>query len=232
MSALLIDADGQTGVDDELTSPAVNSAGPEDLDLAFDQRFSGRGVASPAGRLRVKRDIRRVIAEWIVILGLAFSVAMLVRFLAVQTFSIPSRSMTPTLMVRDRLLVEKLSYGYREVKRGEIIVFKVPKTITQYEEHKMEDFVKRVIGLPGETLEIRENIVYINGKKLDEPYLPKGTATSQPQRLVIPIDEYFVMGDNRTDSYDSRFWGTVPRDHIVGRVFYRVFPFSRTGSVR
>ena len=232
MSAVLTESDGRRLSDDALTSPSVKNAACADIERAFDQRPGGRSVASPSGRLRVKRDKRRLVGEWIIILGLAFTVAMLVRLLVVQTFSIPSRSMQPTLQVRDRLLVEKLSYGYRDVRRGEIIVFKVPTTITQYEEHKMEDFVKRVVGLPGDTVEIREGEVFVNGKKLDEPYLPNGTTTSQPQRIVIPIDEFFVMGDNRNDSYDSRFWGTVPRSNIVGRVFYRVYPLSRMGSVR
>lgn len=228
MKAVLSDSDGRRSWVDALTSPSVKNAAP-DLDLAFDQRPTIRRVASPTGRLRIKRDKRRLVAEWIIILGLAFAVAMLVRLLVVQTFSIPSLSMQPTLQVRDRLLVEKLSYGYRDIRRGEIVVFRSPSAMAQ---PKKTDVVKRVIGLPGDTIEIRDGEVFVNGKKLVEPYLAKGTTTSQPQRVVVPIDEFFVMGDNRGDSFDSRFWGTVPRDNIVGRVFYRVFPLSRMGSVR
>jgi signal peptidase I len=229
MSALL-DLDNRLPTTDlGVTSPVVIEQQPK-REVSADAPLP-RSVAKPSGRLRVKRDNRRVVAEWMVIISLALGVALLVRHFVVQTFSIPSPSMYPTLKVKDRLLVEKLAYQYRDVRRGEIIVFKTPKSVQVRNNDKIEDFVKRVVGLPGETVEIKSNVVLINGKPLNEPYLPKGTVTGNDQRIVIPIDEYFVMGDNRGDSFDSRGWGTVPRSMIVGRVLFRVYPLTRMGSV-
>lgn len=229
MTALL-DLDDRLSTSDlGVTSPVVIEQQPNREVLAGAPL--PRSVRKPSGRLRVKHDNRRVVAEWMVILSLALGVALLVRHFVIQTFSIPSLSMSPTLQVKDRLLVEKLAYQYRDVRRGEIIVFKTPKSIQVRNNDKIEDFVKRVVGLPGETVEIKSNVVLINGKPLSEPYLPKGTVTTQDQRIVVPIDEYFVMGDNRAESFDSRGWGTVSRSMIVGRVLYRVYPLSRMGSV-
>jgi signal peptidase I len=229
MSALLDLDDRLSTTDLGVTSPVVIEQQPKrEVSAAAPLP---RSVAKPSGRLRVKRDNRRVVAEWMVIISLALGVALLVRHFVVQTFSIPSASMYPTLKVKDRLLVEKLAYQYRDVRRGEIIVFKTPKSVQVRNNDKIEDFVKRVVGLPGETVEIKSNVVLINGKPLNEPYLPKGTVTGNDQRIVIPIDEYFVMGDNRGDSFDSRGWGTVPRSMIVGRVLFRVYPLTRMGSV-
>jgi signal peptidase I len=229
MSALLDLDDRLSTTDLGVTSPVVIEQQPKrEVSAAAPLP---RSVAKPSGRLRVKRDNRRVVAEWMVIISLALGVALLVRHFVVQTFSIPSPSMYPTLKVKDRLLVEKLAYQYRDVRRGEIIVFKTPKNVQVRNNDKIEDFVKRVVGLPGETVEIKSNVVLINGKPLNEPYLPKGTVTGNDQRIVIPVDEYFVMGDNRGDSFDSRGWGTVPRSMIVGRVLFRVYPLTRMGSV-
>jgi signal peptidase I len=229
MTALLNLDDRLSTTDLGVTSPVVIDPRPP-AEVPADVLIR-RSVARPSGRLRVKRDNRKVVAEWMVILSLALGVALLVRHFVIQTFSIPSPSMYPTLKVKDRLLVEKLAYQYRDVRRGEIIVFKTPKAVQVRNDDKVEDFVKRVVGLPGETVEIKANTVLINGKVLTEPYLPKGTVTNQDQRIVVPMDEYFVMGDNRGDSFDSRGWGTVPRSMIVGRVLYRVYPVTRVGSV-
>jgi signal peptidase I len=230
MTALLDLDDRLSTTDLGVTSPVViaQRTTPE---VSADAPMR-RSVAKPSGRLRVKRDNRRVVAEWMVILSLALGVALLVRHFVIQTFSIPSASMYPTLKVKDRLLVEKLAYQYRDVRRGEIIVFKTPKSVQVRNNDKIEDFVKRVVGLPGETVEIKANQVLINGKPLNEPYLPKGIVTTGDQRVIVPIDQYFVMGDNRGDSFDSRGWGTVPRSLIVGRVLFRVYPLTRMGSVR
>jgi signal peptidase I len=230
MTALLDLDDRLSTTDLGVTSPVV-IAQQTTREVSADAPLQ-RSVAKPSGRLRVKRDNRRVVAEWMVILSLALGVALLVRHFVIQTFSIPSASMYPTLKVKDRLLVEKLAYQYRDVRRGEIIVFKTPKSVQVRNNDKIEDFVKRVVGLPGETVEIKSNQVLINGKPLNEPYLPKGILTTGDQRVVVPIDQYFVMGDNRGDSFDSRGWGTVPRSLIVGRVLFRVYPVTRMGSVR
>ena len=133
--------------------------------------------------------------------------------------------MTPTLKVHDRVLVNKLSYKLHPVHRDDIIVFKAPPGA----DPGIDDLVKRVIGLPGETVEGRNSHVLINGKVLKESYLPKGTFTSNFGPEVVPKSSYWVMGDNRTNSKDSRSFGFIKKSQIVGRVFVRIWPLDRLG---
>lgn len=195
------------------------------------------GTASPSAkssgsRLRGRSHMRQsavgVGLEWALIIGLAIGVALLVRQTVVQTFYIPSVSMTPTLHVNDRLLVDKLTLHTREIGRGDIIVFKRPENFT---DTRIKDLIKRVIGLPGETVEGHDGAVWINGKKLKEPYLPNGVVTSDFDPVKVAVDNYFVMGDNRAESYDSRYWGTVEREIVVGRALLRVWPLNRFGTI-
>lgn len=180
------------------------------------------------GRARPKRSGAAVLVEWVVILALALGVALLVRATVVQTFFIPTPSMVPTLKVDDRLLVDKITLRTRDVRRGDIVVFERPATFT---DTTIKDLIKRVVGLPGETLEGREGAVWVNGKRLNEPYLVKGVTTSDFAPVKVAVDHYFVMGDNRPESYDSRFWGTVEREKIIGRALIRVWPPTRFGSI-
>lgn len=170
---------------------------------------------------------------------------MLVKTLAFQAFYIPSGSMEDALQINDRVLVNKISYRLGEPQRGDIVVFdRTPNT----EENLVEalfrnlaesigvrtpeaDLIKRVIALPGETIEIRRNTVFIDGEPLDEPYLADGIRTERMDPLTVLEDEFFVMGDNRTRSQDSRFFGTVSRDEIVGRAFVIIWPTSRWGGL-
>jgi len=145
---------------------------------------------------------------------LAAALAIVLRVFVVQTFYVPTGSMIPTLQVGDRMLVLKIGYT---VTRGSIVVFRQPPNDTSDVNH--EDLVKRVIGLPGETIWSEGNTVYIDGKALAEPWLPQGTVLGTPiARQTIPKGEYFVMGDNRQYSDDSRDWGDLPADLIVGKV--------------
>ncbi len=178
-----------------------------------------------AGRVRHQRSKIRSAVEWAIILVAALLVALLVRATVVQAFYIPSESMVPTLKVHDRLLVDKLTFQVRDIRRSEIIVFGRPPAVAE----NIHDLVKRVIGLPGDTVEGRDGVVVLNGQPLAEPYLPKGTVTSSFPAIRVPLDSYFVMGDNRAASYDSRFWGTVDRSLVVGRAFIRVYPPNRFG---
>jgi signal peptidase I len=167
---------------------------------------------------------RRWILEWAVVLVVAAALAIAVRTFVLQTYFIPSPSMEPTLLVGDRILVDKLSYHLHGVSRGDIVVFAKPPKET---DPSIKDLVKRVIGLPGDTVSSSGGRVYINGKALPEPWLPRGTVTTGIATQRIPPNEYFVMGDNRSDSQDSRFFGPIPRSLIVGRVVLRIWPFSR-----
>jgi signal peptidase I len=168
----------------------------------------------------------------------AVILALFIRTFVVQAFKIPTGSMENNLLIGDHLLVNKLVFGPTRsaleralmpvgtIKRGEVIVFKYP-------EEPDRDFIKRVIGLPGETLEVREKKVYINGKPLDEPYVhflqpPRGgsadlnevTSFDVRERygpVTVPPNQYFVMGDNRDNSQDSRYWGFLPRELVKGK---------------
>ncbi|MDQ1426832.1 MAG: signal peptidase [Acidimicrobiaceae bacterium] len=153
--------------------------------------------------------------------------AIVVKTFLIQAFFIPSGSMEPTLKPGDRVLVNKLSYKLHDVHRGDIVVFKRPPS--EADDPTIKDLIKRVIGLPGDRIEGRDGVVYINGQPLKEPYLPPGTTTASLPLQTVPAGQYFVMGDNRGNSKDSRFIGTIPKNLIVGRAFVRVWPLSGIG---
>jgi len=184
---------------------------------------AGVGTAPPPPRLRRRRSSRWIV-EWAVVLVVAILVALGIRTFVVQTFFIPSASMEPTLEIGDRILVDKLSYHLHAVHRGDIVVFATPPG--EDAGPNVKDLVKRVIGLPGETISSAGGQVVINGKPLKEPWLVKGTVTTGITTQVIPPDEYFVMGDNRSDSQDSRFFGPIHRSLIVGRVVVKIWPLT------
>lgn len=169
----------------------------------------------------------RKLAEWLGVVLVAVLVAVLLRAFVVQTFYIPSASMEPTLMVGDRIIVSKLSYHLHAVHRGNIIVFKRPPAENCGGE-PVADLVKRVVGLPGETISSRGNQVLINGKAIEQPWLPKGSVLGPaiPPTKIGP-DAVYVLGDNRTNSCDSRMWGTVKEQLIVGHVVLRIWPLSQ-----
>jgi signal peptidase I len=179
----------------------------------------------------------------LVIAGLA---AFTVKTFVAQAFYIPSSSMVPQLQVNDRVIVSKLSYRLHAPHRGDIVVFLAPPSeqdtpassgsnpITRFVVRigrdvgvvppSAQDFIKRIIGLPGETVQGRDGRVFVNGKYLYEPYLPPGTFTSNFGPVTVPKGMLWVMGDNRQDSRDSRFFGPIQRSTVVGRTVFRVWP--------
>jgi signal peptidase I len=163
----------------------------------------------------------------VLIVGAALLAALLIKTFVFQAFFIPSGSMEPTLQVGDRVLVNKVSYHVHSVHRGDIVVFRRPAL----EGHSaIRDLIKRVIGLPGETIESSDDgRVLIDGRPLPETYLPRGMRTTGIDRQEIPPGSYWVMGDNRSNSRDSRFFHAIPRSLIVGRAFVLVWPI---GSLR
>jgi signal peptidase I len=202
-----------------------------------DQGPGPDGVKGPDGGERRSRR-KRWLVEWIVVLVFALVVALVVRAYVVQTFFIPSGSMEPTLQIGDRILVDKLSYHLHAVHRGDIVVFRRPPGVMLPSD--INDLVKRVIGLPGDVISSSDGHVVIDGKVLKEPWLPAGVVTQNihggipgclpaPDACKVPPGDYFVMGDNRTDSDDSRMFGPISRSLIVGRVVMRVWPLSRIG---
>ena len=173
------------------------------------------GGSSAAGRST------RNVLEWIAIVGAALLVALLVKTFLIQAFFIPSLSMYPTLERGDRVLVNKLSYRFGDIDRGDIVVFERPANVP---DTGIKDLIKRVVALPGETVESRDGRVYIDGRLLAEGYLEDGVTTTGLTRQTVPDDHVFVMGDNRGNSEDSRVFGPIDVDLVVGRAFVRVWP--------
>jgi signal peptidase I len=181
--------------------------------------------APPSARRRFRKNV-----EWVVIVIVAVVAALVVKTYLIEAFYIPSGSMEPTLDVGDRVLVNKLSYHLHDVHRGDVVVFERPPGVEG--NPSIHDFIKRIIGLPGETIETRGDAVFINGRRLREPYLPKTTKTFPPiPRQRIPRNHYWVMGDNRTNSADSRVFHSITRSSIVGRAFIEVWPLSHAGGI-
>lgn len=176
--------------------------------------------ASVTADVPAKDNHVRNLVEWIAIVVGALAVALIVKTFLIQAFYIPSLSMYPTLHKGDRVLVNKVSYDLHDVHRGDIVVFERPPG----QESDIKDLIKRVIGLPGETIEAHDGRVYIDDKEIEEPYLVDGVTTENLPRQTIPEHKIWVMGDNRGNSADSRVFGPISEDTIVGRAFIRVWP--------
>ena len=191
---------------------------------------------------------RRAVIETALLVGLAVLIAVVLRAFVAQAFRIPSASMEPQLLVGDRVVVSRLAYDVHEPNRGDIVVFDCPpaagcddrhddaipvralKTLAEallLRQPEIEEFIKRVIGLPGETVEAHDGHVFIDGVRLAEPYLPAGTVTSDFGPVTVEPGHLWVMGDNRGNSADSRVFGQIEQRTIVGRAIARVWPPTR-----
>jgi len=182
-----------------------------------DQAILDEPVDAPA-----KQSLLRGSVEWAVILGVALIAAVVIRQFLLQAFYIPSGSMEHTLEIRDRVLVNKLSYRLHKVHRGDILVFERPAD----DGSGSKDLIKRVVALPGETVEGRDGAVFINGQLLNEPYLARGVTSGSFPAQRVPPAHVWMMGDNRSNSRDSRVIGAIPESKVVGRAFIRVFPLD------
>jgi signal peptidase I len=178
--------------------------------------------AAPSPTTSLLRELFEVVVLAVILyFGISF---------AVQTVHVEGLSMFATLEDNDYLIANKIDYSLHAPQRGDIVILRPPTLSTT-------DYIKRVIALPGERLLIRDGIVYINGHKLDEPYLPERWTVNvnwdggQPNGTVIPANQYFVMGDNRNRSSDSRVFGTIGRDRIDGRAWFRIWPLTHFGNI-
>jgi signal peptidase I len=207
------------------------------------QRYHGRRAAA-------RRTRRRFIAELPFLLFAALILTILVKGFLIQAFFIPSRSMEPTLDVGDRVVVNRLAYRLGDPGHGQVVVFLRP-TGTDREPPGgpvswvrravaqglggtppgSEDLIKRVVGLPGDVLQGREGQLWRNGRRVDEPYLRDGTFTSDFKPVRVKPDHFWVMGDNREDSADSRVFGQIHRSTLVGRAVLTVWPVPHAGGL-
>jgi signal peptidase I len=176
------------------------------------------------------------VVEYAILALVAIGVALLVQAFLVKPYRIPSPSMEDTLLIGDRVLVDRLTWRFSEPERGDIVVFHPP--------YGGNVLIKRIIGMPGDELSLRDGQLYVNGQALDEPYIRQtadgpvptepfvtGQAWALAEPYVVPEGSYFMMGDNRTNSGDSRDFGPVRREQLVGQAFARYWPPARIGGI-
>ncbi|MDT9182130.1 signal peptidase I [Limnospira sp. PMC 289.06] len=168
--------------------------------------------------------------ENLVILAVALSLSLLMRIFVAEPRYIPSDSMFPTLEIGDRLVVEKVLYRFSPPKFGDIIVFTPPGQLRVQGYTKDQAFIKRIIGEPGQLVEIRGGKVYLDNDPIAEEYIAEPPEYDWGPNLV-PDQQYFVMGDNRNDSNDSHIWGFLPQQNIIGRAAWRFWPWKRLGPI-
>lgn len=192
----------------------------------------------------IKERIKKETKEWAESIIIALIIALFIRTFVVQAFKIPSGSMIPTFEVGDRIFVNKFIYGarvpftdirfpaLRQPQRGDIIVFVSPET-------PKKDFVKRLIALEGETVEIKNGSIYINSKEIDDPmsvrsnyYYNRGDYGSEGSALTVPKGCYYALGDNSANSRDSRYWGFIPKKNIIGKAIFIYWPIQRMRIIK
>lgn len=189
--------------------------------------------ATPETDSEPRRSAVREVVEWVVIIAAAVGFAILLRTYVVEPYEIPSESMINTIQVGDRILGEKISYLTRDPEAGEVVTFRDP-------EDASTTLIKRIIATPGQTIDLQDGVVYVDGVALDEPYtLGKETdpierhASTLSDSISYPYtlgdDEYWVMGDNRTNSLDSRYFGPITRDMITSRAWVTFWPLNDVG---
>jgi len=171
------------------------------------------------------QPLRRELRSWGRDLVIALSLAIVIIIFFYQPVKVEGTSMTPLISDQERIFINKFVYRFEPIERGDVVVFWYPLD-------RSKSFIKRVVGLPGDTVEIRDGSVYVNGKLLPEPYIPPESADlgSLPSTR-IPNGEYFVMGDHRTSSNDSRIFGPVPRKFIYGKAVFAYWPVDHFGSI-
>lgn len=175
----------------------------------------------------MSKEFKEFIKEMISIVVIAFILAMILRTFVIEGRIIPSGSMLPTLQLQDRVMVNKFIYYFKEPQRGDVIVFNPPEIL-----HSKDPFIKRVIGLPGETVQVKNGKVYINGQALAEPYLAE-PMNYEYGPVTVPKGCLFVMGDNRNHSFDSHMWNAwLTRDRVMGKAFVIYWPVSQISDLK
>jgi signal peptidase I len=190
-------------------------------DASGDADLGADGLPAEEREVR-EESFLRWLGELVVLVALAFVLAMGIKTFVVQPFVIPSGSMEPTLQIQDRVLVNKFVYRFQKPQQGDVVVFLSP-------ESNSIDYIKRVVAVGGQTVDIQNGVVRVDGKPLRETYVNhevQDTYTSQ-QPIKVPADSVFLMGDNRTNSRDSRYFGPRPVSSLLGKAFFIYWPFNR-----
>ncbi len=167
--------------------------------------------------------------DWLKVIVIAVAVALILNNFVIINSVVPSGSMIPTINEGDRMIGNRLAYAFgNEPERGDIIIFRFPDDTSQI-------YVKRVIGIPGDVVEIKGGVTYVNGEVIDEPYLNETPDDNDFGPYTVPEDSYFVMGDNRNNSYDSRYWETtnfVPEENILAKAVFRYWPLNNISTLK
>lgn len=164
-------------------------------------------------------NFKKEAREWIISIIIAAAIAFIIKSFIFDIIQVSGTSMVPTLHDRDRVAVEKISLYTHNIKRGQIVIL-------DSGDKNHDIYIKRIVGLPKDILEIKSGDVYLNGKKLKESYLKPGTYTDNDMKIVVPDDSVFVLGDNREVSEDSRFIGPIPIKNLKGHAIFRIYPFN------
>ncbi len=174
----------------------------------------------PSRRSKKQKKKKSVVREMAEIVLIALALSLFIKTFVAGNYWIPSESMVPTIEVNDKVIVTNFSYWIGEPQRGDVIVFKFPLDTKK-------DYIKRCIGLPGETVEFQDSKLYVNGELVEEPYLPEGLTFEDYGPITVPEGSYFMCGDNRNHSADSRVWGFLPEKLIIGKAQVIYWPFDR-----
>ena len=237
----------QARLEEEANDPELAGVSHDEIERGKQEEAKQSQRDERKARRRERRKNRSFWAELPILILVALVVAIIIKTFFFQAFYIPSGSMIPTLEINDRVLVNKLSYRFGAVERGDILVFDSPEAIEverSFASRVVRSIgeatgltspdtvlIKRVIALPGETVEIKDDQVYVNGNPIAEPYLPDGTTMRDFAETSVPVNHVFMMGDNRNQSRDSRVFGPIPRNDIVGRAFVTVWPPGAWGGL-
>lgn len=164
---------------------------------------------------------QKELREWVILIVITLLIMVPINIFALDNRTVPTGSMIPTIKPGDRLFVDTLSYRFRDLERGDIVVFSPPAGLDI-----TDDLIKRLIGLPGDTIEIKNGQLFLNDIAQDEPYINEPITYTMP-KILVPEGKIFVLGDNRNSSYDSHMWGFVDMNNVKGKALWRYWPFSR-----
>lgn len=189
----------------------------EDMDMSnFSEDYEETGITAWAKKFGL------LVFEVVKVVLISLAIILPIRLFLVQPFYVEGASMEPNFYDKEYLIIDEISYRFNEPQRGEVVIFKNPKNTKVY-------FIKRIIGLPGETVEIVDGKVKINGQEINEPYI-EYVSTQSHEAVTLANDEYYLMGDNRANSYDSRTIGPVNEKYMIGRVWFRGWPMNRINT--